>query len=316
MDPVYIPLLSTSIGALISGIFAVIVVIIGRPPPKPPGNGILLVDRFGKPIRRSPSSKLRLARIPKTVKWLVAATLILIGGTMGNSYGKSVRNASFNIPEVTPDSVSETPLPIATATIGPTPTLVPEGLSLMEINFAWVGEGRCNDYDRSKLGYDSENQRYYINQGTSGYIAVCHKNGSLLPQGTLEITAYPDPEAPPRDYGFAVLFGWKGGGVSTTDACIFGIRRRGEFTEAFFQEVVDGNWSPPTTVLETISLDNNRNTLRVVMNENYEAVGYLNKEYIGTYKYTQCSAGPIGLVALGSEGANIYFDDLKFFELP
>lgn len=320
IDPTYMPVLTAAVGAFITGLFAlvakIVAVIIERQDSKPIGevDPISLVNHHGEFIRgtHSLSQTSRFEAIPKSIRWLAIIVLVLVGSTAGYNIGKNIRNASFNVPPAA--QANATPSPIASPTLGPTPTPIPTGELTMEINFAWEGEGNCNNYDLDKLGY--EGQRYYIRQGTNGYIAVCHKNDSLLPQGSLQVTAYPDSEDTPRNYGFAVLFGWKGSGTSTTDACIFGVERLGTVTRAVYQEVIGGEWSSSWTMLDNISLDNNPHTLRVVMNEDYEAVGYLDGDLIGKHKFTHCSAGPIGLVALGSEDAKIYFDDLKFFRLP
>lgn len=196
-----------------------------------------------------------------------------------------------------------------------TPTPIPRGKLLMEINFGWRGEGACNDYDPNLLGY--ENQAYYVKPHTNGYIAVCHESDDLAPEGSLQITAFPEGNPPSYVYyGFGVLFGWKGGGLSTTDACMFGIRRRAGETEAVFIERVDGHQSNYTQQLDSLTLDNNPHTLRMVLQANGVAQGYLDERFIAEHRFTQCSTGPVGLVTWGPGDVKVYFDDLKLFSLP
>lgn len=220
-----------------------------------------------------------------------------------------------SLPNTTPVVSPTVPsTPSITATPRPTPTPIPRGELLMEINFGWKGEGNCNDYDPNLLGYES--QAYYIRPSPKGYIAVCHENGEFKPESSLQVTAF--PEGNPSEeviYGFGVLFGWKGGGLSTTDACMFGVRRRGGGTEAVFVERVDGHHSSSVQGLESFTLDNSPHTLRVVLHSSGLAQGYLDERFVAEHRFTQCSPGPVGLVTWGPGDLKVYFDDLKLFDL-
>ena len=269
--------------------------------------------------------------------WVLAFSLVLaVAGGFVGYYGWGTRLAGkpFSLDDesswhdVTP-VVSPTVIEMADATATlvftptPTPTPIPRGELLMEINFGWRGEGNCNDYNPDRLGYD--NQAYYIEPPPNGYIAVCHENDYLEPRGSLQVSAFPvggSYEGYPFDraeyeiYGFGVLFGWKGGGLSTTDACIAGVRRWGGSTEAVFMERVNGHQSTYRQRVDWLALDDSPHTLRVVLGADRWARSYLDERFIAEHRFTQCSTGPIGLVAWGPGDLRVYFDDLKFFTLP
>lgn len=271
-------------------------------------------------------SGVRLSSSRRKISWrkilIVSVALAIFSGFLGY-YGWGTRLAGVpfvlggdslqnNTPVASPTELST---PNITVTPALTPTPIPRDELLMEINFGWRGEGNCNDYNPNLLGY--ENRAYYIKPSTNGYIAVCHKNDKLEPEGSLQVTAF--PEGNPSEhvyYGFGVLFGWKGGGLSTTDACMFGVRRRAGSTKAVFIERVDGHQTTSTKQLDLLTLDNNPHTLRVVLRENGWAYGYLDERFIAKHRFTQCSTGPVGLVTWGAEDLKVYFDDLKLFGLP
>jgi hypothetical protein len=183
----------------------------------------------------------------------------------------------------------------------------------MEIDFNQPGEGDCNDYEPQLLGY--ENNQYYIQPESNGYIAVCHARDDLPPAGSLQVTAWSDTE-PGDIFGYAVLFGWKGQGRNTTDACMLGIRHKGSATQAFYSSRVDGERVAFTQELRSLTLDNSPHTLRVVLYPDYRAFGYLDERLFVEYQFDECTEGPIGVMAWGPGDQKIYFDDLKLFALP
>lgn len=254
---------------------------------------------------------------PKTNFSAIAVFVTLVGliGYFSASY--FVKNAG-NLPEsetiipvitLTQD-LSITSMPALTPTQAITPTPIPYGDVVLEINFAHRGEGECNDYDSEKLGYYEK--KYYIQPNSNGYIAICHEGNNLIPPGALQVVAY--PEASSSFYGYGLLFGWKGSGTSTTDACIMGIRKFGGRTEAVFVDWVESRYKSSTQVLSDIVLDNQPHTLRIVFQSNNFAQGYIDGKFFAEHQFTQCSKGPIGLLAWGMD-QKIFFDDLKLFEV-
>ena len=255
--------------------------------------------------------------VPKT-KHSIAKLLIfvIIGGAIGfYLISPKLLTHSFALPspgDAAP--LSPTPLPDTfTPTITPTP--IPRGDLMFEINFSSPGEGYCNDYDSNVLGYD--NKEYYIIPKVNGYIAVCHANDHLPNTGVLQVTAHPEINANPNAYyGFGVLFGWHGGGLSTSDACIFGVRRELGETQALFIEIDEGKQHSRIIPIPNLTIDNNPHTLRLVLLPDGTAKGYLDEKFIADYTFSNCKSGPIGMVAWGTGDFKVYFDDLKFFSLP
>lgn len=194
-----------------------------------------------------------------------------------------------------------------------TPTPIPRGDWVMEINFSDNTDGKCNDYDLNLLGY--ENRQYYIKPAPNGFIAICHENEQLEPEGSLQVIASSEG-AVPDPYGFAVLVGWKGNSLNTTDACIFGIRRKGATTEAYYSNRVGGAITSYTQELQSVQLDNAPHILRIVLHRDGNAIGYLDERYFAEHKFLNCARGPVGIVAWGPGDTKIYFDDLKFYKLP
>ncbi len=183
----------------------------------------------------------------------------------------------------------------------------------MEIDFNQPGVGDCNDYKPQLLGY--ENNQYYIQPESNGYIAVCHSRDDLPPAGSLQVTAWSDTE-PGEIFGYAVLFGWKGQGVVSTDLCMVGIRRKERAMEAFYSNRVSGEREAFTRELNVLSLDQAPHTLRVVLYPDGKAYGYLDERLFVETQFNACSDGPIGIMAWGPGDQKIYFDDLKLFALP
>jgi len=270
----------------------------------------------------------RKPRISWRVVLAFSLLLAIPGGFAGYFWGTRLAGSPFVLNDgstqndslpATPSTATPTtsaitsPVPGIISTPTTTPTPIPRGEPLMEINFAWRDDGRCNDYDPNVLGYD--NQQYYIKPGVNGYVAICHANDNLEPQGSLQISAFPESDF--LYYGFGVLFGWAGGGLSTTDACIFGVRRNFlGYTEAVFLERASGVNSASTQVFHSVTLDNNPHTLRVALHASGLAQGYLDERFIAEHRFTRCSAGPVGFVAWGPGDKKIYFDDFKLFGLP
>jgi len=247
-----------------------------------------------------------LIRNKKFPNWFGVAIFIMIGGIIGYFVGVSLSRLPFR-----PGRQEILLLPAKI--LSQTPTPIPRGDGVMEINFSDSNDGKCNDYDRNLLGY--ENQQYYIKPAPNGFIAICHENDILEPEGSLQVSAFSNG-ALPDPYGFAVLFGRKGNSLNTTDACIFGIRRKGTTTEAYFSERMEGKISSYTQELKSTQLDNAPHTLRVVLHRDGNAVGYLDERYIAEHNFLNCAGGPLGMVAWGPGETKIYFDDLKFFGLP
>lgn len=211
-------------------------------------------------------------------------------------------------------SLSEDPSPSFTSAVEADYTPIPREELLMEINFAVVDEGVCNNYKPARLGY--EGHQYYIVAPPAGYIAICHQDDILAPQGSLQVTAH--PQGAPSDYGFGVLYGWKGHDNLTTDSCIVGIRRRstedGPITEAIFRERVNGETTSSNQRLGSITLDDNPHTLRVVLLPDGSAQSYLDEQFLAQGQFGNCGQGPIGMVAWSSPEGKVYFDDLKLFK--
>ena len=199
---------------------------------------------------------------------------------------------------------------------GLNPTPIPRGDRLIEINFASPQEGRCNTYDADRLGY--EEQQYYIKPPPNGFISVCHQDDTLAPQGSLQVSAYPAGD--PATYGFGLLFGWQGSGLSTSDSCIIGIRRKstddGPITEAIFRERVNGKTTSANQRLESTILDNRLHTLRVLLLPDGLVQSYLDEQFVAQHTFSHCGQGPIGMVAWADDDNKVYFDDLKLFSLP
>lgn len=245
---------------------------------------------------------------------------IVLGGLSGYFLASNFVKNAGNLP-VREVSIPVTASPqelllISTPSLSPTKYPIPtpilyNGDAILEINFALNGEGKCNDYDRDRLGYYEK--KYYIQPSFNGYVAICHEGNNLLPPGGLQVVAY--PETASSFFGYGLLFGWKGSGTSTKDACVMGIRKSGERTEAVYVDWVDKNYIASTQVLNEIVLDDQPHTLRVVFQSGNLAQGYIDGKFFAEHQFTQCNIGPVGMVAWGS-GQKIYFDDLKLFEAP
>lgn len=195
-----------------------------------------------------------------------------------------------------------------------TPTAPSPGNRIFEINFSTRGDGNCNDYDVSKLGYDTDRKAYYIIPNT-GFVAVCHKDDKLSPEGILQTTAFPDDDS---DYfGYAVFFGWGGSETKTTDACGFGVRKNKTKTEAIFVQIIGGNWGDPITKdLNNFTLDTNPHSVRMALYPSGRAVGYLDGNYVFEHSFVDCKTGPVGMIAYGPGKIKINFTSLKLFALP
>ncbi len=210
-------------------------------------------------------------------------------------------------------TLSSTPPPATTPTSTPTP--IARGDLTLEINFSSPNDGLCNDYNSSVLGYS--NKEYYIVPKFNGYIAVCHADDNLPATGSLQVTAHPEATVMPNAYyGFGALFGWHGGGLSTSDACIFGVRREFGETQAVFIEISEGRQHTHIASIPNLTIDNNPHTLRFVLLPDGTAQGYVDERFVADYVFSNCQPGPIGMVAWGTGDFKVYFDDLKFFSLP
>jgi hypothetical protein len=238
---------------------------------------------------------------------LIAILLLLGVGITGYLLRPYLVSTAYSLPDDVMETVISNPEVI--------PTPIPRGDQLIEINFALPEEGRCNNYDADRLGY--EDQQYYIKPPPNGYIAVCHQNDTLAPQGSLQVSAYPSGD--PATYGFGVLFGWNGSGLSTSDSCIIGVRRKttenGPITEAIFRERVNGETTSANQRLESNILDNRLHTLRVILLPDGSVQSYLDEQFIAQHRFAHCGQGPIGMVAWTDDDNKVYFDDLKLFSL-
>jgi hypothetical protein len=194
------------------------------------------------------------------------------------------------------------------------PTSIPVGSLISDIDFTISGDGNCNDYDQSKLGYDTSNKLYYIIPEKNGLISVCHENDNLQPQGILQATAFPDGDL---DYfGYAVLFGWDGYNTTTTDDCGFGIMKNKSITHAIFIQKIGGKPKLTSIELKNYELDTSPHSVRMVLYPSGKAVGYVDDNYIAEHTFVNCKTGPIGLIAYGPGQARINFTSLKLFGLP
>ncbi len=249
-----------------------------------------------------------LIRNPPSCKTVsIIFVFFLVGGILGYFISSNITRIARKVPE------SEISMPaIVLSDQGAVPTPIDYGNRVIEISFDQRGDGQCNDYGANKLGY--ENNRYYIQPSPNGgRVAICHINDFLLPQGALQISAFPDSDT--DYYGYGVLFGWKGGGLSTTDACVMGIRKSKSRTEAVFIDWVADDYNGLTQELKGYDLDLQAHTLRVVLHPSGLAQGYIDEMFFAEHQFTKCSTGPIGMVAWSS-GQKIYFDDLTLFSYP
>jgi hypothetical protein len=250
----------------------------------------------------------------------MTAIFVVLGGLFGFIGASIVVTDAGELPisDVYTPVITSTQESLMTPSSGLTPTLLPIptpisfGDAFLEINFTRRGEGDCNDYDSDRLGYYEE--QYYIHPDTNGYIAICHDGKNRIPPGALQVVAH--PESSSSFFGYGLLFGWKGGGISTTDACFMGIRKSGERTEAVFVDWVENNYKATTQVLDDLVLDNQPHTLRIVLQSNNMAQGYLDGKFFAEHQFIQCSKGPIGMVAWGDGQQKTFFDDLKLFDMP
>ena len=305
-----LPTIGTLLGAFITGWFSIQVAKMEFNPKKSKTAPTGLIGFIRKQSNQEGSKK--------NIQWNpLVVVLIIIGGLAGFLIGINVENEIFDR-IFTVQSVDDDPTEVAQSP-EPTETGFEIISTPIQIDFSSKGDGKCNDYNSDLLGYNISdgNGNYYINQGTtsSGYIAICHEDDELEPTGILKVTAYPDKQDPPDDYGFGVLFGWKGSGTSTSDACILGIRKKEGLVQTIFQVVIDGEWKSYTIEQKEIVLNKEEKTLKVVMTEDLNASAYLDEVFIGYFNYKNCNNGPIGMVAFGSEGKNIYFDNLRFSEI-
>lgn len=287
----YLQPIATVVAALITGICSIIVALIRY--------------KYGPQKDRPPSTKGQFRK--SKINFLTIFVFILVGGLFGylissniTSIAGKVPESQFSIPEIVLSDESTIPTPIDF------------GYRVMEISFDQRGDGICNDYGADKLGY--ENNQYYIQPGPNGgRVAICHINDHLLPQGALQISAFPEFDS--DYYGYGVLFGWKGGGFSTTDACVMGIRKSKSQTEAVFIDWVAGDYKSATQKIKGYRLDPQAHTIRVVLQPNGLAQGYIDEMFFAEHQFTNCSTGPVGMVAWSS-GQKIYFDDLTLFDIP
>jgi hypothetical protein len=193
-----------------------------------------------------------------------------------------------------------------------TPTLPPFGDNVFEIDFSTNGEGNCNNYDPKVLGYDTNLKVYYI-VPDKGYVAVCHKNDNLRPEGILQTTAF--PEGKPSYFGYVAFFGWQGDTKITTDACGFGVRRNDSITEAVFVQIIGGKWKTTPIELKNFELDTTPHSIRMILYPSGKAIGYLDGNYAAEHSFVDCKSGPVGLIAYGPGQVRINFTSLKLFAL-
>jgi hypothetical protein len=273
--------------AIISGIFALLVPVVYWLLDRWRGRGG--DDGAGAPIPGPSISQ------PKSLNWRIPVVSALFGTVLGYIIGLYFAS-SFPVQPPTP----------------PTPTPIPRGELILEINFDMSGDGGCNEKPETLLGY--EKSQYFIQPEPNGYIAICHAIDDLTPQGSLEVDAWSEQEIK-NIYGYALLFGWEGKGYVTTDACIMGIRRNGAVTEAFYEIRQSGERQAYTQEVRTMTIDNARHNLRIVLSDG-RAFGYLDERLFGVYQFNDCNSGPVGMVAWGPGDQKIYFDDLKLYSLP
>ena len=199
------------------------------------------------------------------------------------------------------------------STAAPSSTQIPLGNLIMDIDFAAKGDGPCDDYDASKLGY--EDQMYYIVPARSGYLAVCYQKKNLLPEGSLLIKAF--PEGSPGYFGYGVIFGWEGQDRKTSSACIIGIRQDGDDTIAIIREYEnDVHIEVRDIPIESLKLDRYPHILRVTLLGDGRAYGYLDEKLFVEHRFVDCNRGSVGFVAYGPGDYKIYFDDLEYYNIP
>jgi len=340
MSPEKFPTISTLISALIAAIFNIVVLIIDKSVPQadkkpnePTPSSVTIwtpsrevevkMPEVKTPEEKTPDADSFWKKLPKFARVIMVLMLIPVFAFVGFEVGKSIRVDAFTLPTLappetgsvtlTPESVL-TPQPGQTPMPNPVPTPIGRGPLQMEINFDWTGDGACNNYDTEILGY--KDQQYYIAPPRfPGYIAVCHELGGIKPQGTLQVVAYPGEDS--DYYGFGVLFGWKGSGRSTTDACIVGVRRQGASrAEVVFQEVRGGELKQNLQWLDYNLLSSEPSMLSATLTPAGLMQVSLNGTYIAYHQFHSCQIGPVGLVAWNDPSRKVYFDDYKLFELP
>lgn len=242
--------------------------------------------------------------IPVAIIGAVALVFVAVIGLLGNIIGP----IGPKVIEATQTAQSKR------EALAQTPTAISLGNKFFEINFSTRGDGNCNDYDANKLGYDTSRKTYYIVPNT-GFVAVCHKDDKLAPEGIIQTTAFPDEDS---DYfGYAVFFGWGGSEKKTTDACGFGVRKNKTKTEAIFVQIIGGNWGNPITKeLNDFTLDTNPHSVRMVLYPSGRAIGYLDGNYVFEHSFVECETGPVGMIAYGPGQIKINFTSLKLFALP
>ena len=240
---------------------------------------------------------------------IVLAAYIGYLGTIGTTLGP------IHATQTAEAKGSAIPVDIQNAPNGVINTPIPHGPRLLDMSFTEVGDGDCDKYDSKILGY--EFHKYYIQPLSSqGYISAC-KSGNWGPKVSLEVEAYPEGDL--SFFGYAVIVGWQGNSSSTTDACMFGVRRTvGDQTisEAFVKQRIDGKEKMLDKKVLPFPLDDNLHNIRVVFLTDSLAVGYIDDQFIGEFEFDHCSKGQIGLVAWGTGETKIYFDNFRLSSLP
>lgn len=261
---------------------------------------------------------------------MITSIAIVAGGVFGFFViGRQLQSQAFTLPDpsqsstpiaaITPTAGASNSTPMSSPTPGPAPTPtsiptpIPKGKALTEINFSGTGVGNCDNYNANLLGY--ENGQYYIKPSYNGYIAVCN-TGIRPSQGSLQVVVYPEKRS--TVYGYGLLFGWSGTGLTTKEGCLFGIKQSEtmSFAQSDFSEFNNGTYWKENNWLGNISLDTRPHTIRMTLKSDGHAIGYLDEKYVGEFDFTDCGKGPIGLAAWGDGDTKIYFDDLKLYDLP
>jgi hypothetical protein len=273
------------------------------------------IDFFeDKMIKQNNNVKLSGSHIIQIVLAVIAAIAVIIAAII--SYYATLKGASLPIEaSQTAEAKTQTAQAKLVPPI-PIPTVFYFGDLVFDFDFSIQGAGNCNNFDSRLLGYDTTipKKYYIIPPSKTGYISVCHYNNDLPPQGILQTTAFPESD---QDYfGYAVLFGWKGGVKSTTDACGFGVKKDGSNTKAIFIQEISGNWEEFPTDLKGISLSIKPHAIRTLLYPSGDANGYLDGIEVAKHLFKDCSKGPVGLLAYGPGGVKINFTNLKLYNLP
>lgn len=265
---------------------------------------LFIARRFGK----IQEEVIRLIVDIATITAAIAAVLVFIIPTPPPA------PTSTSAPTSTP-----TPTPTSTSTSAPkdslirTPTTIPVGKLIREISFTDSQKDYCGGDQSQKgkyWGYDATYERFYIIPDSNGYLVVCLTETTMKPEGSIEIGVEASEDL--NNFGYGIFFGWD---QETHSRCGFTLKTDGVKTIAYFIEGQSNSRknSSEVTLFDTL---NGEHTIRMVVNQNRNVIGYFDGKYIADYKFESCKVGSMGFVAYGTGTKNIYFDNLILTQNP